>query len=229
MRKGFTLIELLVVIAIIAILAAILFPVFARAREKARQIACLSNVKQISLACLMYAQDYDEYLPLGRAQSTPGSECSTPNSKAQYHHVLQPYVKNRQLFRCPSQTLPGPCDRFYDWADPTFTTTYGINCRPASHGGISMSRIPRPAEVFYVVCARTSDSGGCYWRGFRAANATCPEDHHYREVHNGGINISHADGSAKWYASQRAYAPSFAEYNAYVPWQPHSDTRMPGY
>ncbi len=63
-RKGFTLIELLVVIAIIAILAAILFPVFARAREKARQTSCLSNLKQLSLGVLMYAQDYDERLPM---------------------------------------------------------------------------------------------------------------------------------------------------------------------
>ncbi len=63
MRKGFTLIELLVVIAIIAILAAILFPVFAKAREKARQTSCLSNMKQIGLASMMYAQDYDERLP----------------------------------------------------------------------------------------------------------------------------------------------------------------------
>jgi len=62
-RNGFTLIELLVVIAIIAILAAILFPVFARAREKARQTSCLSNLKQLSLAILMYAEDYDETLP----------------------------------------------------------------------------------------------------------------------------------------------------------------------
>ena len=65
MRKGFTLIELLVVIAIIAILAAILFPVFAKAREKARQTSCLSNVKQIALGMLMYAQDYDERLCAG--------------------------------------------------------------------------------------------------------------------------------------------------------------------
>ncbi|MEN6304741.1 MAG: prepilin-type N-terminal cleavage/methylation domain-containing protein, partial [Armatimonadia bacterium] len=64
-RRGFTLIELLVVIAIIAILAAILFPVFAKAREKARQSSCLSNMKQMGLACLQYAQDYDEVLPAG--------------------------------------------------------------------------------------------------------------------------------------------------------------------
>src|SRR5512135_2806692 len=72
-RIGFTLIELLVVIAIIAILAAILFPVFAQAREKARQTSCLSNTKQIALAMLMYSQDYDELLPLGSTQGENGT------------------------------------------------------------------------------------------------------------------------------------------------------------
>jgi prepilin-type N-terminal cleavage/methylation domain-containing protein len=71
-RKGFTLIELLVVIAIIAILAAILFPVFARAREKARQTSCVSNLKQVALASLMYTQDYDE-CPPGQLMPRPGS------------------------------------------------------------------------------------------------------------------------------------------------------------
>src|SRR5947209_15517704 len=71
-KKGFTLIELLVVIAIIAILAAILFPVFARAREKSRQISCLSNLKNIGLATLMYAQDYDETFPTGMVYAVPG-------------------------------------------------------------------------------------------------------------------------------------------------------------
>src|SRR5687768_4108149 len=90
--RAFTLIELLVVIAIIAILAAILFPVFARAREKARQSTCLSNLKQQALALNMYADDYDERVVIGTDQFT-----------AQFWAVkIQPYIKNEQIFNCPS-------------------------------------------------------------------------------------------------------------------------------
>ncbi len=88
MRKAFTLIELLVVIAIIAILAAILFPVFAQARDKARQIACLSNAKQVGTAVMMYVQDYDEMYP--------------SNHWGIYYVTVQPYMKNGQVWRCPS-------------------------------------------------------------------------------------------------------------------------------
>lgn len=95
-RRGFTLIELLVVIAIIAILAAILFPVFARAREQARRSACLSNLKQLALAALMYGQDYDELLPVGATQGNP---------LLNVVQGLEPYVKNRQVFYCPSITV----------------------------------------------------------------------------------------------------------------------------
>src|SRR6056297_3095 len=95
--SGFTLIELLVVIAIIAILAAILFPVFARAREKARQTSCLSNVKQLGLGVMMYAADYDERLP---ARSIGG---------VGWYGLLQPYIKNWQVIICPSGTGN------YDW------------------------------------------------------------------------------------------------------------------
>jgi prepilin-type N-terminal cleavage/methylation domain-containing protein/prepilin-type processing-associated H-X9-DG protein len=105
MRKGFTLIELLVVIAIIAILAAILFPVFAQAREKARQTGCLSNVKQIGLGIQMYVQDFDEYVPRNAFADPPRvaegdhfTNCSSPR----WMDVIQPYIKNTQLHNCPS-------------------------------------------------------------------------------------------------------------------------------
>jgi prepilin-type N-terminal cleavage/methylation domain-containing protein len=97
-RTGFTLIELLVVIAIIAILAAILFPVFAQAREKARQTTCLSNEKEIGLGVIMYVQDYDEHFPVEREPNTynpPGPFGIT------WRTTIQPYIKNTQLMYCP--------------------------------------------------------------------------------------------------------------------------------
>jgi prepilin-type N-terminal cleavage/methylation domain-containing protein/prepilin-type processing-associated H-X9-DG protein len=94
-QRGFTLIELLVVISIIAILAAILFPVFSRARENARRSSCQSNLKQMGLAFMQYTQDYDETFPMDRyANPLQGS----------WAGILQPYIKSRQLFRCPSDS-----------------------------------------------------------------------------------------------------------------------------
>jgi prepilin-type N-terminal cleavage/methylation domain-containing protein/prepilin-type processing-associated H-X9-DG protein len=102
MRKGFTLIELLVVIAIIAILAAILFPVFARAREKARQASCQSNLKQIALAEAMYRSDYDQKpLPMWIWGTVSGA-AGTFTGRIWWNHILQPYMKNRQALVCPS-------------------------------------------------------------------------------------------------------------------------------
>lgn len=108
MRKAFTLIELLVVIAIIAILAAILFPVFAKARESARRTSCISNLRQLATGALMYAQDYDELFPIAATQGNP-----MPNIVA----ALDPYIKSWQLWYCPS------IDSFAAH-DPTLYKTY---------------------------------------------------------------------------------------------------------
>jgi len=111
-KTGFTLIELLVVIAIIAILAAILFPVFAQAREKARAISCLSNTKQIGLGLAMYVQDYDEQMPAAFASIAPvnGGTCNV----MPYENQIAPYIKNKQIFVCPSDGLPRTGDGCFE-------------------------------------------------------------------------------------------------------------------
>src|SRR5438132_7895 len=100
-KKGFTLIELLVVIAIIAILAAILFPVFAQAREKARAASCLSNMKQIGMALVQYLQDNDGAYP-----NYPGSTVSVAQPVTFPWSTIQPYMKNGMVLRCPSDSSP---------------------------------------------------------------------------------------------------------------------------
>ena len=105
-RRGFTLIELLVVIAIIALLAAILFPVFATARENARRATCQSNLKQIALGMTMYVQDNDGYFPMYRYQYPAGGTCSTIPNPCTYVYWMQPmdaYLKNKQIWVCPSE------------------------------------------------------------------------------------------------------------------------------
>jgi prepilin-type N-terminal cleavage/methylation domain-containing protein/prepilin-type processing-associated H-X9-DG protein len=113
-HKGFTLIELLVVIAIIAILAAILFPVFARARENARRASCQSNLKQIGLGLLQYAQDYDEQFA-STYYFTTSSETWYSNNTDMYKWMdaIYPYVKSEQIFDCPSADQSGNLKYIY--------------------------------------------------------------------------------------------------------------------
>jgi prepilin-type N-terminal cleavage/methylation domain-containing protein/prepilin-type processing-associated H-X9-DG protein len=186
-RRGFTLIELLVVIAIIAILAAILFPVFAKAREKARQTSCLSNLKEIALASLMYAQDYDERLPLAAMYF------NAPDFMV-WMYVIQPYVKNIQIFTCPSDAAHG----WPGWYNATQNQGYGYNIYLA--GGPALAELQTPSMT--LMCA---DSGklpngnpyylGCWqaWWAGTAINGTAPEPRH-----NEGANIAFCDGHAKW-------------------------------
>ena len=172
MRRGFTLIELLVVIAIIAILAAILFPVFARAREKARQSSCLSNTRQLILGILMYAQDYDERLPLDGTLPLAGAYPQAPFWDAR----ILPYVKNEQIFICPSA--------------PSGTRTYRYNTVRGRNGD-RLATIEFPATTLLLVDA----TGG----GFNQLNAWgLRNDGDIIETHNGGANFGMADGHAKW-------------------------------
>ena len=185
MRRGFTLIELLVVIAIIAILAAILFPVFARAREKARQTSSLNNVKQLTLAVLQYAQDYDERLP---ASFYPGN----PSESRFWYQKVQPYIMNTQVLTCPSAaTLAVGYGWNYDfigYGSSTSITTYAI------------ADLRRPAETIMM-----ADAGNyvIYSPSRYAPTASNPRLDLYELNaaglrHNGGANVGFCDGHAKW-------------------------------
>ena len=193
-RSGFTLIELLVVIAILAILAAILFPAFARARENARRTSCLSNVKQMGLGLMQYTQDYDETLPyyinVGVWQDT-----------------LQPYIKSRQVFICPSSALQDNMNFF----------NYGASTEVLTEGPpLNLATIVASASTYafmdagsYAVRPQHGTNAGAAGVGYipgsgdagivpaGAINAQGQSDFQSGR-HFGGVNVGFADGHAKW-------------------------------
>jgi prepilin-type N-terminal cleavage/methylation domain-containing protein/prepilin-type processing-associated H-X9-DG protein len=223
-RRGFTLIELLVVIAIIAILAAILFPVFAQARAKARQTACLSNLKQIGTALMMYAQDYDEVLAgnhVGTPHSNAGDagyatggfasvigmmDTDETRVRRNWCRDLQPYIKNTQVYQCPNSTPrsggPGGATSAYkETTDPR-----GANVSYLLNGIVHtrpLAVLPAPADIIFlrdyqfygqVSQVRPHPDGQLNGR-----NVFRQYNHDYYDLmHNQGGNFLFCDGHAKW-------------------------------
>lgn len=181
-RIGFTLIELLVVVAIIAILAAILMPVFSKARAKARQASCLSNEKQLSLAVLMYAQDADEFLPGGLAGVNGGwlglDVTNTPPTIDVPSGSLYPYAKNRDIYRCPGVRT----------AQCGYELNGSLSWAVANVGwiGLALSRIDSPSDTIMFQESGCDDGVG-----------SRTDDTDFRR-HNDGANFSYVDGHAKW-------------------------------
>lgn len=206
-REAFTLIELLVVIAIISILAAILFPVFARARENARRSSCLSNLKQIGLGMMQYVQDYDEMYP--NAYYTDGAGTTF------WWSMLQPYVKSSQVFTCPSSP-------FKDTSTPV-NGNYGANRQIIPLPGtppLKMPSLQSTANIYMIMDwgtyhalrNRTNISAASweYMPGMGSVGGNCGSisatlTDNLKDCQSGrhfnGINISYADGHAKWLAS----------------------------
>jgi prepilin-type N-terminal cleavage/methylation domain-containing protein/prepilin-type processing-associated H-X9-DG protein len=218
-RKGFTLIELLVVVAIIGILAAILFPVFARARENARRSACMSNMKQIGLGLMQYVQDYDERYPpatycdydgcaadaLDADTGKPSGIFNTNGQDGTDHYrtwmdVIFPYVKSTQIFVCPS------------WSGAAATTNYGYSSAFGGYrsilrswdGGsgratslpIMMAEVTRPSEIICIAEYPSSSSPMMGPIDIRAQAAN-PDSIRATPHLDGGTAV-YADGHVKW-------------------------------
>ena len=207
-RRGFTLIELLVVIAIIAILAAILFPVFAKAREKARQTSCLSNLKQIALANLQYMTDYDQRTIRWQRYSyaPPQQDYTATVDYRSMPALLMPYCKNSQMFICPSASttnialsyhlnvcaianagMDNPIDNHTGYTSTSESQMNSAATMFAADGSVSTED-----WVYPNYSAQTPDSVGT--GGYRLSDR-----------HNGGANIAYYDGHAKWLQFSRIW------------------------
>ncbi len=187
-RKGFTLMELLVVIAIIAILAAILFPVFARAREKARQTQCISNAKNLGTAFGCYTQDYDERMPF--------SSGAHDSESVKWWDTIFVYLANAQIYGCPSAAPRA--------GDVTYCYNLNIGRYGDVGGGIHINEILLPGRM--ILLNERIDNprrlGETELAGWAFRDWPDPDVYYWCEwtlPHNGGCNLVFCDGHAKWY------------------------------
>jgi len=209
--RAFTLIELLVVIAIISILAAILFPVFARARENARRASCMSNMKQLGLGMLMYAQDYDEKLPFLGASSShqpdpivPGDTKFNYNSTSDFYYTgwvaeIYPYVKSTQVYLCPSN----PKNMYgvsYGLPKDAATTAGSKVDYFGTTKGPTLASFNQPAKSLLIGEKQGNGGGNQYvlYNGY----------YEFAMSHFDGGNIAFADGHAKWLKFEEGNLPS---------------------
>jgi prepilin-type N-terminal cleavage/methylation domain-containing protein/prepilin-type processing-associated H-X9-DG protein len=246
---GFTLIELLVVIAIIAILAAILFPVFAQARESARKTSCLSNIRQLATGCAMYQQDYDGRLVSSGGQcygGWPGCGIDTPTPTVQWQWTIFPYVKNWQLYRCPSD----PRDPAYEPVSYT-ENNWGTNKRDGNGvGGINEATVDMPAETVLLNesgnTGYTDPTGGT--KGKRTDAARMIEDYttwtQWNRIvhdnkdwnwsdkmprHGDGANFAFVDGHAKYRVLHSYCYNKNKKTGDNLPWSMIDNNRNPGH
>ena len=202
-KRGFTLIELLVVIAIIAILAAILFPVFQKVRENARATACMSNMKQIGLGVQMYVQDSDERLFFRSGDAKSRAGITIKGDQYKWWNQLMPFIKSNGVFTCPSDSGPTPSNDAN--SNPTILRSY-IAC--ASAESLSLAQIDDPVETMVITEKWDKD-----WTGTRGDSWIEPfngdftvDSHNPSRMftagnrHNGRINSVFFDGHAKSHA-----------------------------
>ena len=200
-RNGFTLIELLVVIAIIAILASILFPVFARARENARRTSCASNLKQIGLGVLQYTQDYDERFPL--AWNSYSDATVRPRGWAD---AIEPYLKSEQIFKCPSASGAVSSDPSQTgYASYSYNMMLTNDANGTLNSGKSLAVLTQPTLTVLNMDDSVTSARSWEWGcKIGAACTTATGGPALAKTgaagrHLDGSNFSFCDGHVKWY------------------------------
>ncbi len=203
-RTGFTLLELLVVLGILSLLTAILFPVFARAREKGRRTVCQSNLKQIALAVQQYVQDNSQMYPLENT----------------WQNDVYTYIKNRQVYRCPSdqdedmsteQIITGspgslevsPVDYKYNWTRLNIVQSISLPLPPNNYRGINDSAIASPATVWLNMDLGYETEDDVLQYG-PEIDSSCGRSFYGSSQHSGGGNYSYLDGHVKWLTPEEA-------------------------